>query len=167
MLGVNTHAAPAKALSRYPPATAVFPSADSATDHPWAAGPTSPVPTSLAPCWLHTPALRVYTHAAPTSLLSANPPTIAVFPSADSATASPCGAAPTAPVPTSLAPCWLHPPALRVYPHAAPVLLKSLAPPTIAVFPSADTATETPCCEAPTPSVPTSLAPCWLHTPPL
>src|SRR5882672_12385342 len=100
---------------------AVFPSADSATEYPCCAAPAAPVPTSLAPCWLHTPPpSRVYTHAAPVPVLSPNPPTMAVFPSADSATDHPCCAAPAAPVPTSLAPCWLHTPPLRVYTHAAP-----------------------------------------------
>src|SRR5437773_316544 len=99
---------------------AVFPSPDTATEVPWSTGPTAPVPTSLAPCWLHTPPLRAYTHAAPASPLSPRPPTTAVLPSPDTATEVPCPAAPTAPVPTSLAPCWLHTPPLRVNTHAAP-----------------------------------------------
>src|SRR5438552_9505646 len=97
---------------------AVLPSPDSATEMPWLAAPTAPVPTSLAPCWLHTPPLRVYTHAAPAELLSPDPPTTAVFPSADTATELPWSAAPTAPVPTSLAPCWPHTPPLQAYAHA-------------------------------------------------
>ena len=42
-------------------------------------------PTSLLPCWVHTPPLRVNTHAAPARELSPGPPTTAVLPSADSA----------------------------------------------------------------------------------
>src|SRR5262249_46152246 len=122
----NTHAAPALALSVYPPTMAVFPSADNATETPCVAAPAALVPTSLAPCWLHTPALRVYTHAAPALALSVYPPTMAVSPFADSAAENPCSAVPVAPVPTSLAPCWLHTLALRVYTHAAPTLALSV-----------------------------------------
>jgi hypothetical protein len=53
----------------------VLPSEDSATEKPWLAAPTAPVPTSLLPCWVHTPLLRVKTHAAPVFELSRNPPT--------------------------------------------------------------------------------------------
>src|ERR1043166_2029175 len=162
-----TQAAPSPESSRLPPTTAVFPSADSETDSPCSAAPTAPVPTSFAPCWLHTPAVRVNTHAAPAFALSKFPPTTAVFPSADSATASPCCANPTAPVPTSFVPCWLHTPALRVKIHAAPRLLLSPYPPTTAVFPSADSETDTPCSAVPTAPVPNSFAPCWLQTPAL
>src|SRR5262245_53587395 len=154
-------------LSPNPATTAVFPSADTATEFPWLEAPAAPVPTSFVPCWVHTPPLRVHTHAAPLKLLSPSPPTIAVFPSADTATENPCRAAPTAPAPTSLVPCWLHTPPLRVHTHAAPLSRPSPTPPTTAVFPSADTATEPPWREAPSAPVPTSLVPCWLHTPPL
>src|SRR5580700_6936218 len=105
---------------------AVLPSAASATETPWkTVGPRAPVPTSLAPCWVQTPPLRVKTHAAPSWLLSPYPPTIAVLPSAESATDQPWSAAPTAPLPTSLAPCWVQTPPLRVKTHAAPVWLLS------------------------------------------
>src|SRR5580704_14124409 len=43
-------------------------------------------------------------HAAPTPPSSSRPPTIAVSPPADMATATPCPAGPTAPAPTSLLP---------------------------------------------------------------
>jgi hypothetical protein len=33
-----------------------------------------PVPTSLGPCWVQTPALRVHTHTAPVPKLSLRPP---------------------------------------------------------------------------------------------
>src|SRR4029077_9628716 len=124
-LRVYTHAAPRLPLSDCPPTTAVFPSADTATEFPWNAMPTAPVPTNLAPCWLQTPPLRVYTHAAPALPLSALPPTTAVFPSPDSAMDRPCCALPPAPVPTSLAPCWLHAVPARVKTHAAPAPLLS------------------------------------------
>src|SRR2546425_654578 len=100
----NTHAAPTGLLSTSPPTMAAFPSADIATDHPWFALPPAPVPTSLALCWLHTPPLLMYTHAAPTARPSLYPPTMAVLPSAESATDLPWFALPPAPVPTSLAP---------------------------------------------------------------
>ena len=73
-----------------PPTMAVLPSADSATERPCAAFPTASVPTSLLPCWVQTPPLRVKTHAAPVYELSPGPPTMAVLPSADSATDQPC-----------------------------------------------------------------------------
>jgi hypothetical protein len=61
----KTHAAPVSELSKGPPRMAVLPSPDSATDLPWTAFPTAPVPTSLLPCWVQTPPLRVKTHATP------------------------------------------------------------------------------------------------------
>src|SRR5262249_20933209 len=78
---------------------------DSATEMPCFSPKTEPAPTNLLPCWLHTPPLRVKTHAAPVKLLSPSPPTMAVWPSPESATEAPCWtAAPTPPVPTSLGP---------------------------------------------------------------
>src|ERR1043166_9217715 len=157
---MNTHAAPAPELSKIPHTKAVSPSADSETERPWPAAPAAPVPTSFAPCWLHTPPLRLYTQAAPSPESSRLPPTTAVFPSADSETDSPCSAAPTAPVPTSFAPCWLHTPAVRVNTHAAPAFALSTFPPTTAVFPSAESETEHPWFAMPTASAPTSFVPC-------
>src|SRR5262245_1861218 len=100
---------------------AVFPSPERATDQPCCATcPITPVPTSLQPCWLHTPPERVYTHAAPIAEESRSPPTIAAFPSPDRDTDTPCWEEPTAPVPTSLEPCWFHTLPERVYTQAAP-----------------------------------------------
>src|SRR5262249_47324129 len=83
------------------------------------------------------------THVAPTPLLSLNPPTTAVL--QDSATEPPGGApVPPAPVPTSLFPCWVHAPPLRVNTHAAPIALLSLGPATMAVLPLPDSATRNP-----------------------
>src|SRR5450759_983023 len=62
---VNTHAAPAVPLSKYPPTIAVLPSAEMETDQPCFGIPTAPVPTSLLPCCVHTPPESVNTHAAP------------------------------------------------------------------------------------------------------
>src|ERR1039458_2990263 len=64
----NTPAAPLLALpiilwSPGPPTIAVVPSADSATEKPWAAFPTTPDPVSLPPCWFHALLVRVNTHA--------------------------------------------------------------------------------------------------------
>src|SRR5580692_6908990 len=146
---------------------AVLPSADSATEAPCEAAPTAPVPTSLLPCWVQTPPLWVKTHAAPANELSPFPPTMAVLPSADSATEAPWPTIPPAPVPTSLLPCWVQTPPLRVKTHAAPRIELSSGPPTMAVLPSADSATETPCWAVPAAPVPTSLLPCWVQTPPL
>src|SRR6516165_9121906 len=144
---------------------ALLPSSDKATEEPWTALPTAPVPTSLLPCWLQTPPLRMKTHVAPACELSPGPPTTAVLPSLDNATDQPW-AAPTPPVPTSLLPCWLQTPLeLRVKTHAAPACELSPGPPTMAVLPSAESATDMPCWPLPTAPVPTSLLPCWLQTP--
>ncbi len=51
--------------------------------------------------------------------------------------------------------------------HAAPIKELSSGPPTMAVVPSAEIATEVPCRAYPTAPVPTSLLPCCDHTPPL
>src|SRR5436853_544809 len=122
----------------------VLPSADSETARPCWEAPTDPLPTSLLPCWVQIPPLRVKTHAAPTKPLSAYPPTMAVLPSADSETDLPCSAAPVAPKPTSFPPCWVHLPPLRVKNHVAPAYPLSPDPPITAVFPSADKATAWP-----------------------
>jgi hypothetical protein len=66
------------------------------------------VPTSLLPCWVQTPLLRVKTQAAPVYEPSADPPTMAVLPSPDNAMDAPWLAPPTAAVPTSLLPCWVQ-----------------------------------------------------------
>src|SRR6516165_2272981 len=146
---VNTNATPPSSAN--PPTTAMLPSADRATDVPRRA--TAPVLTSLF-CCVQTPPLRVNTHAAPVAPrpkgadrshgLSPGPPKIAVFPSADNATDMPWRALPTASVPTSFLPCCVQTPPLRVNTHAAPVLLLSDHPPTMAVLPSAETATDIP-----------------------
>src|SRR5690349_20039337 len=106
-------------------------------DCPWCPAPTAPVPTSFAPCSVHTVPLRVYTQAAPLLALSNEPPTIAVLPSAESATELPCLAAPDAALPTSFARCD-HVLPTRTNTHASPVLRLSAGPPTRAVFPSAE-----------------------------
>ena len=166
--------------------------------------PTAPVPTSLAPCWVQTPPLRVQTHAAPAQplsptlrrwrccrrrrgtrnslarrsprrrcrpawlpagsrrLRSASRPTRPQRHSSSLALRRwPCcrrrrgtrsslvGAFPTAPVPTSLAPCWVQTPPLRVQTHAAPASPLSQRPPTMAVLPSAERETDWPCARFP------------------
>src|SRR6266581_3346961 len=90
----------------------MLPSADSATEG------AAPPSISLLPCCVQTPPLRVNTHAAPVLLLSAHPPTMAVLPSADSATDMPWRALPTAPAPTSFLPCCVQTLPLRVNTHA-------------------------------------------------
>src|SRR6266540_1578304 len=106
-----------------------------------------------------------YTHAAPTpplpaTPLSPGPPTIAVLRSAERATEAPWNEAPAAPVPTSLTPCWVQTPPLRVKTHAPPTPKPlSTGAPTIAVLPSAERETDWPCCPPPVPPVPISLGP--------
>src|SRR5215471_1950485 len=161
------HTAPALLLSPNAPIRAVLPSPETATEEPCdTLLPAAPAPVSLPPCWLQTPLERVNTHAAPEALLSLKPPSMKVFPSPDTLTAAPCCTLPAAPVPTSLLPCGDHTPLERVNTHTAPASLLSPLPPAMAVFPSAERATELPCCwMVPTPPVPTSLLPCWVHTP--
>src|SRR5262249_40870169 len=85
----------------------------------------------------------------------------------------------TAPVPTNLF-CCVQTPPLRVNTHAAPAAPAapsqngtdrlhglSPAPPTMAVLPSADNATDVPWRALPTASPPTSFLPCCVQTPPL
>src|SRR5207244_2205834 len=99
-LRVNTHAPSVL----HPPTMAVLPLAETATHIPWPggnAGSPAPLPTSLLPCCVQPSLLRVKTHAAPVVRLSLGPPTMAVWPSADNATAMPWLALPTAPVPTN------------------------------------------------------------------
>src|SRR5262245_55926030 len=145
---------------------ALLPSADNATDMPWQALPTASLPTSFLPCCVQTPPLRVNTHAAPVLPLSDHPPTMAVLPSAESATDMPWRAFPTAPVPTSFLPCCLQLPPLRVNTHAPSASL----PPMTAVLSSAESAAAAPdmgChagCLAP---LPTSLLPCCVQILPL
>src|SRR6266496_4067930 len=142
---------------------AMLPSADSATDVP--RRPTAPVLTSLF-CCVQTPPLRVNTHAAPVLLLSDHPPTMAVLPSAESATAMPWRPFPTAPMPTSFLPCWLQALPLRVNTHAP----STSHPPMMAVLPSAESATDIPWPGgnggSPAP-LPTSFLPCCIQTSPL
>ena len=162
---------------------AVLPSADSATDIPCPSGNggsparSAPVPTSLSPCCVQTPPLRVNTQAAPVVLLSLGPPTMAVLPSADSATDAPWDHNPppySLVVPTSLLPCCVQTPPLRVNTHAAPAgpaegdrsrsALLAPGPPTMAVLPSADSATDMPWLVLPTALVPMSFGPCWKNS---
>src|SRR5436189_53846 len=102
--------------------------------------------------------------------LSFGPPTMAVSPLEDSATEAPSKApriGPVGPVPSGSLACWVQaPPLLRVYTHAAPMLLLSPGPPTMAVSPLEDSATEEPCWEDPIAPVPTGSF-CWVQTPPL
>src|SRR5262249_36185850 len=147
---VITHAAPAAPrptgtcrphrLPPGPPTRAVSPSADNATDMPWRELPAPSVPTSFLPCCVQTPPLRVNTHAAPVLLLSNHPPTMAVLPSAESATDMPWRAFPTAPVATSSLPCALQAPPLRLSTPAPP----PPQPPTMAGWPWAESATDIP-----------------------
>src|SRR5215831_17754261 len=86
---------------------AVLPSAESAAEWPRPASPVLP-PGSSFDCCCHVLPLRTNTQAAPIPLLSAGPPTMAVFPSADTATAAPSADRPIAPEPTILPPDWTN-----------------------------------------------------------
>ena len=73
----------------------------------------------FAPCWLHTPPERVNTHAAPTPLLSSGPPTMAVFPSPESETESPCPARPIGACADQFCLLAPHPARAREHPRGA------------------------------------------------
>src|SRR5262249_44051006 len=125
-----------------PPTSAVFPSADNPTPKPRLALPLAPVPVSLPPCCVHTPAVRVNTHAAPAKPLSNGAPIRPVLPSAERATSRPKPPMPTAPPPVSFPPCCVQTPAVRVKAQAAPTVPLSSGPPMRPVFPSAERASE-------------------------
>ena len=163
---LNIQAGPTPLLSLSPPAMAVPPSADRLTEYPSNEGSTPSNATTLPPCCVQTLPLRVKAQMAPLALLSVNPPTTALLPSAESACATPNCGVPTPSEGTSLLPCWLQTPPLRVKAQAAPSLLLSVVPPMRAVLPSAERATEYPCSADPVAPVPTSLPPCCVHTPP-
>src|SRR6266550_8392387 len=149
----------------------MLPSADRATDVPSRA--TALLLTSLF-CCVQILSLRVNTHAAPVAPrpkgaershgLSPGPPKIAVLPSADNATDMPWRALPTASLPASFLPCCVQTPPLRVKTHAAPVLPLSDHPPTMAVLPSEDSATDMPWRAFPTAPVPMSFLRCCVQT---
>src|SRR5262249_7957448 len=152
-----------------PPLGALLPPGKMATTMLWRAFPTAPAPPGFLPCSAQVPPLRVNPHAASAPQL----PTMAVLPSAESATDIPWpggnGGSPP-PLPTSLLPCCIQTSPLRVNTHAAPIVLLSLGPPTIAALPSPERATDAPWAHKPPAYslvVPPSLPPCCLQTPPL
>src|ERR1700733_12267134 len=102
-------------------------SADSATEVPKKAAPILSVTVSSV-CWVQTLPLREYSHAAPTPELFSGPPTSAVLPSLDRATALPKSADPILPVGVSLA-CWVQTPPLWLKTQTAPMKPLSLGPP--------------------------------------
>src|SRR5437773_425117 len=106
---------------------------------------TKPEPTSLDPCTLQLSPFRLQTQAAPIPLSAFFPPMMAVLPSAEMATEAPCWLAGPESEPTSGPACCVQRPPFFVQIHAAPALLLLLTPPTIAVLPSAETATLLPC----------------------
>ena len=156
---VNTHAAPTLSLSKGPPASATFPSLDSATLEPNCPAPVSPEPVSFDPCWVQVEPERVNTHAAPTPPLSAEPPISAVPPSSDSATLAPNLPAPVSSEPVSFDPCWVQVEPERVNTHAAPRPPLSAGPPISAVLPSPDSDTLAPNWPAPVSPAPVSFGP--------
>src|ERR1700677_3742373 len=105
-------------------------------------------------------------------MASLGPLRMAVLPSADRETERPTRGAPAWPNGCrALVWLWLQRPLLRVKTPAPPMFEALFAPalfgpPTTAVSPSADRATETPCRGVPETFMPISLA-CWVPTPPL
>src|ERR1700680_3771531 len=132
---------------------AVLPSAERQTEeYPW---------TSILNCWVQTPPFLIQTHALPP------PPTSAVSPLADRDTEMPCCLTPTVSEATSLFPCCVQTSPCLVQIQTAPTSLLSCGPPIMAVLPSAESATESPCCESNPPAPePTSPGPCWVQPPP-
>src|SRR5580704_130299 len=164
---VNIHAAPSKEASPGPPSINVLPSPESPTQLPCSRKvPVLPVPISLPPCWFQVPPERVNTHVAPKLLLSPGPPSTSVFPSLETATVVPCPAVPTAALPSSSAPCWVHTPPDCVKTNTPPLPPLSDGAPAINVLPSVESATKVPT-PAPAPApLATSLLPSWVQTPP-
>src|SRR5690606_3437209 len=81
---LNIHTAPSFPYpSFHAPMAATLPFLEMETEKPCCdpVNPTAPEPTNLAPTCDHEAPLRVKIQAAPASLLSVGPPTIAVFPS--------------------------------------------------------------------------------------
>jgi hypothetical protein len=84
---------------------AVVPSRDSATEAPWPAAPTAPVPTNFFACGVHVPLLKVNAQAAPVLALSVGAPNSKVLPRLFNATEKPCpGLLRGAGVPASMVP---------------------------------------------------------------
>ena len=121
---IKIQAAPALALSKWPPTRAVLPLADSATDLPNQGLPTPSEGTNFVPSCAHVVPERLKIHTAPLPPSSITPPTIAVLPSAESATEKPCQALPVFPVPINLA-CCDHVSPVRIYTQVAPMPLLS------------------------------------------
>jgi hypothetical protein len=144
-LRVNTHAAPCSELSLSPPAMAVLPSSEMETDLPKLALPTALEGTREA-CCDQIPPDRVNTN----TVFPVDLPTRAVLPSPEMETASPEPAVRTA--------CWVQAPPVCVNIHTP------RAPPTIAVVPSLETPTDSPCrVKLSVAPVPVSLAPCCIN----
>src|SRR5664280_1696458 len=141
---------------------AVLPSPERAADQPSEAFAVASEANSLVPCWLQLTPVLVQTHVAPMLPLSLGPPTMAVLPSPERATDTPCCADADTPEPTSFVPCGAQLTPVVVQIHAAPALPLSLDPPTMAVLPSAERATETPW-EAFPDAVPTNFGPCCVN----
>jgi hypothetical protein len=134
---MNDQAAPFPALSAIPPIIAVLPSALMETLSPWLATPAAPEPTSLIHFCCQISPDRVNVQAAPSPILSALPPMMAVLPSAVNEILFPILALLLALVPTNLLPCCVQVSLFLVNTQAAPLLLSSSFPPMMAVLPSA------------------------------
>ena len=217
----KTHAAPARVVAR--PAHDGGVAVGGQRDRGALSGATAVAGADqLRPCWVQTPPLRVNTHAAPvlavvvgpahdrgvavggqrdrealcgdlrprrcrpaSSLLgpdaaaagehprrasfplSPDPPTIAVLPSADSATERALRGVSDRAGADQLRPCWVQTPPLRVNTHAAPAVELSAWPPTMRGVAVGRTARRRALPGVPTARVPTSFDPCWVQTPPL
>src|ERR1041384_5998279 len=164
-LRLKAHTAALLASLLTPPLSARLPSLESATRRPCASGVCGPpAPTSLGPCCVQTPFWRVKIHTAPVGGSNGAPETT-VLPSAEMATDAPCvGNVPLDPVPTIRA-ISVQTPLDRVKIYSAPVvagdgLESAPGPPSAAVFPSAERATEKPIVE----DVEEISLACCLHT---
>ena len=134
--------------------------------------PIAPLPTSLGPCCVHVPLLRVNTHAAPEGEKSfplVGAASTAVLPSADSATDMPLefglpNRTTAHQLGSLLCPCAG---ATGEHPDRPYVGAAVGAPPTMAVLPSSDSATDKPLYGGPRPHRyrPTS-GPCCAREPP-
>jgi hypothetical protein len=143
---------------KYAPTSAVLPSRDSAADTP-KRSPAAPSEAINSCCWLQITPEAVKIYAAPAPEFLRNAPTSAVLPLLDSATDEP-KASVAAPSEAVNVDCWVQAVPERVKTHAAPMLFPC-PDPTSAMFPSPDSATETPRLKTPG----ALSSDCWLQVP--
>src|SRR5580692_11725799 len=123
---------------------ATLPSADRPAEYPNSLSKATSLGCILLPCCvqLATP-VRANIHMAPSLVVLSGPPMRRTLPSHDEATEAPKWVVLIASDGTNLA-AWAHVPPVLVKTQTAPIVMLSESAPTIAVFPSSESATEDP-----------------------